>query len=251
MALSETEIIQAARDITGNTESLALAVMYVPDEALMPLLDRVVLRLGKVCGNASSRKEIVFQTVAGQQDYKVSETIGSDVESITSVTRSGSFVGSTLTNETGLVDPTTGRPASTAGIQSGYQRDVFDVILGMERFRQASSEAHELVTIGSDLYLRLMPCPTGVEQVEVRYVVSAGSISSLPDAAKTALTLAMVVAIIDGQLNRISSMAQMLGGEGPGSGPERVERILALKEQKKSYISQYEDARLELANSRG
>jgi hypothetical protein len=249
MSLSQTQIIQSARDVLANREDESIGQVLVPDEAITPYIDRAVRKLNKILGSSGGLKEVEFSTVSDQQDYDMLTSVGTDVSKVVEVTRSGANLTGYDMLATGTVDPRNGLayPVGVYGsIPMGLEASAYDVWLQTERARLADQYAWEDVTVATTRKLRLMPCPVSVEKVVVRYTSTGGTISDLPDSATDAMTWAACVGILMGMINRFNSRMQQIGGGDPTSAPSSLERLKALQSQLAEYKALYDAALAEL-----
>lgn len=207
-------IIQAARDITGNEKTMAAGDQFVPDEAIETDLTPIIRILNNRFGNVSGKKETIFNTIAGQQDYLISTYVGTDVERISKVMREGSFVPDYFLGAGDGVDILNyGGPTNQAPIiPAGFQANTFDVIVQMNRSEVADRFDWEEFQ-GK---IRLYPVPTRDEVIAVQYVSTGSSIDTLPEKTMAALTYAAVVAIIDSGIMRMGHNKALNRAYGEG-----------------------------------
>ncbi|MDF2434833.1 MAG: hypothetical protein JWP44_4464, partial [Mucilaginibacter sp.] len=184
--MTENDIIEAARERLGNTVDRSVDEQSVPSQAISAELRSYLVEISKAFGSGSSRKDFNFFSVPGQQDYPIVTTIGNDVRDIQEVLRSDAYVSESFLEPT-MVDPRTGVPVARASfIDQAYQQDALDVIVAQQRFRRQDMYDWEVVNSNGTLYLRLMPPPTDVSTISVRYVATSESVDSLPEEAREA-----------------------------------------------------------------
>ncbi len=210
MAISEADIIEAARQRVGNKPEISVAEQFVPDEAILDEMSDYVVECNNVFGsvNGLGKKEVQFSLFQGQQHYSVSDVIGDDVREIKEVLRSDAYISDSFLEPT-MVDPRTGVPmARAAFIDKAYQQDVLDETVAMQRWRRTDLYSWERISLNSVDTLRLMPPPTDTGIVVVSYITTGESIDDLPDQAYDALVNAASMAILDCMLNRVNSNPQ-------------------------------------------
>ncbi len=207
MSLSKTQIIQRAREITGNKEDRSPAETTIPDAAIEADLKSAIRELNSAFGatSNSAQKDVMFTATAGIQDYDITLRVGTDVYRIEEVWRSSCFTPDfVLFDDRMRINGTTGFNATNAAvIQPGMQSSVFRTIIEMARSERADRQGGWEQAPGN--ILRLMPPPLDAEIIAVRYIASAFSIETLPDEAEQALVYAACVSILDASINRIAS----------------------------------------------
>lgn len=223
----QSDIITKAREITGNKEDRSVSEVQIPDAAITADLVPVVRELNRIYGTTSSAKEVKFHPVAGQQDYSIATYVGNDVYRIEEVLRSEQDFPVGALNQSSII-PWKYVEVTEETIPSGLQGDTFRAIENAQRFERA--DGYSWQQFGS--LLRLFPVPeSAAEWVYVQYTATGFSMSTLPDETEPALVFAACVAILNCELNRISSNRFV----SKVSGESSELRIKTLREQRNEY----------------
>jgi len=243
MSLSATEIIAAARAITGNKTDAGAGETSIDDAAIVAEMKTAIRDLNRIFGGSSGLKEIIFQAVVNQQDYSIAGVVGTDVYEIEEVIRSDAYVGDYLMDDPNDI-VRMGRPFNDmAIIPAGLQADVFRTIIQLQR--SSRMDRYDWETIGDTL--RLMPVPLETCWVAVRYTVTGYSIESLPTEAEIALQSACCAAILNAALNRRGSDPMTQNIQMLGATDQRLKTMTA---QRDRYEAKYQSELLRLGRSR-
>jgi len=234
MGITQSEVILKARDITGNQIENREGEGFVPDEAIIVELQPTIRRISQKFGDSSVLKEVRLSITAFQQDYAFS-AIAADVKEVRDVLRADAHFDPGL-----IISPVGTRNdpynitslGQTAVIPAGLQDDTFADILAQRRFRRAEQYSWE--TFGTTL--RLYPPPqTNELVVVVKYLSTGGTIEDIPEQCEMLLVYAAVIALIDGELNRLNRTRVVTRNYGEAD----AERTKFLQKQVLRYQEKY------------